>query len=130
MKVITTYIAFDGEEFANEADCLEYEAEMRKGTEKVMFYTHDMKPIKDVFGERMDKTFFIVVNTIEDIEVVERIFDYHGWDIPWDCSNVPCLTGLYYWSDKDEEWHHWQTEMKFLSTIGNYFQQFEEEENS
>lgn len=130
MKVITTYIAFDGEEFANEADCLEYEAEMLKGTEKIMFYTHDMKPIKNVFEERMEKTFFIVVNTVEDIEVVERIFDYHGLDTPWFRSNLCHLTGLYYWSNKDEEWHHWQTEMQSLITLGNYFQQFEEEENS
>ena len=130
MKIVTTYIAFDGEEFANKEDCLEYEAEMRKGTDKVMFYTHDMKPIKDVFGEEMDRIFFIVVNTVEDIEVIERILDYHGWDTPWSYNNLCRLAGLYYWGNKDEEWHHWQTEMQSLTALGNYFQQFEEEENS
>lgn len=130
MKVITTYIAFDGKEFTNEKDCLEHEMEMCEGTDKVMFYTQDMKPIKDVFGEGMSDTYFIIVNAFEDIKIVERIFDYHDFPTPWDYNNVPCLAGLYYWSDKDEAWRHWQTEMKFLSTIGNYFQQFEEEENS
>lgn len=130
MKIITTYIAFDGEEFANVKDCLDHEAEMYKGTDKVMFYTQDMKPIKDVFGEGMSDTYFIIVNTIEDIKIVERIFDHHGFSNPWDYNGVYRLAGLYYWSDKDEAWRHWQTEMKFLSTIGNYFQQFEEEENS
>jgi hypothetical protein len=130
MKVITTYIAFDGEEFANEKDCLKHEAEMRKGTEKIMFYTRDMKPIENVFGERMEETFFITVNTIEDIEIVKRIFNYHGLPTPWFHSDLSPLVGLYYWSNKDQEWHHWQTEMRSLTALGNYFQQFEEEENS
>lgn len=130
MKVITTYIAFDGEEFANEKDCLNYEAEIRKGTEKIMLYTSTMKLIKDVFEVRAENVFFIVVNTLEDIEVIERVFDYHDVDTPWHCDNLPRVSGLYYWSNKDDEWHHWQSEMKSLTALGNYFQQFEEEENS
>ena len=130
MKVITTYIAFDGEEFTSEKDCLEHEAEMRKNTEKVMFYTHDMKPIKDAFRKNIDVIFFIVVNAIEDIEIVKRVFNYHKMSTPWFHSGLCPLKGLYYWSNRDEEWHHWQTEMQSLITLGNYFQQFDEEENS
>lgn len=130
MKVITTYIAFDGEEFANEKDCLEYEAEMRKDTEKIKFYTYDMKLIKDVFGKEMEEISFIIVNTVEDIEIVEKILSYHGLDTPWEYYNLPCLSGLYYWGDKDKKWHHWQTEMQSLTAIGNYFQQFEKKERA
>ena len=52
MKVITTYIAFDGEEFTNEKDCLEHEEKMFEGTDKVKVYNANRLPIKNLFNHR------------------------------------------------------------------------------
>ena len=131
MKVITTYIAFDGEEFTNEKDCLEHEEKMFEGTDKVKVYNANRLPIKNLFNHReFEEVDYLIVESLEHIPTIEKVFDFHDIRTPWEHSGLSYETGLYYWSYYDDEWHHWQTEMQSLTALGNYFQQFEEEENS
>ena len=72
MKAVTTYIAFDGEEFANEADCLEYEAEMLEGADKVKVYNANRLPIKNLFNHReFEEVDYLIVESLEHIPTIE-----------------------------------------------------------
>ena len=102
-----------------------------EGTDKVKVYNANRLPIKNLFNHREFKeVYYLIVESLEHIPTIEKVFDFHGIRTPWEHSGLSYETGLYYWSHCDDEWHHWQTEMQSLTALGNYFQQFEEEENS
>ena len=130
MTEYTTYVAFDGEEFDDEDDCLAYERKLQATNFKgeIFFYDINRKPVPLDIGD-LDDVYFVNIETERACQwFVDRCHDCgstHPWSYnPYRKEEFP-LTGFFYYSD--EEWHHWQTEIEKLNAIRDYFQLFEED---
>lgn len=133
MIEIITYVAFDGTQFKNEDECIEYE--FMEGAKEYIdgftLYNEDREPIQISYNEdALTETKFILVKEEKAVPFLD------GWMVD-NCLyktigkaanhfNIESCIGLWIWDDKEETWKHWETEMAKMHELGEYFQRFEE----
>ena len=133
MTEYTTYVAFDGSEFDDEDDCVAYERKLQAVDYEgeIFFYDINRKPIP-LYVEDLDDVYFINIKTKKAGRwFIDRCDDYglrHLGNYDLRREKELLMTGFFWFSIDDSDWHHWQTEMESLRAIGDYFQLFEEEE--
>lgn len=98
MKIVTTYVADDGEEFYSEADCYAYEHRFDDANEAVIFLDDEFNIIPFRLDEVYEKFMYFVIRNEEkafklfrDIHEWEHCFEmpgeYHDGDlIAWDAG--------------------------------------------
>ena len=133
MEKIVKYVAFDGTEFDDEDECVDYELETKakEYTEYFALYDHDRKPIKFSADDRvLDHTTYIIVKDEKAISFLDDWMNYYGClrtiGKSTDRENIVNCVGLWMWDDKEDVWVHWETEMSKMRELGEYFQRFEE----
>lgn len=99
MKIVTTYVADDGEEFYSEADCYAYEHRFDDANEAVIFLDDEFNVIPFKLDEVYEKSmYFVIRNEEKAVELFRAIHDwercfempgeYHDGDlIAWDERN-------------------------------------------
>lgn len=133
MEKIVKYVAFDGTEFDDEDDCLDYELEERakEYIDYFALYDSERKPIKfSADGSIIDHICYIIVKSDKVIPFLD------DWMIDYGCyctigkaadhNSIENRTGLWMWNTKEEVWKHWETEIAKMRELGEYFQRFEE----
>ena len=132
MTEYTTYIAFDGEEFDDEDDCLAYERQLKADTykNKIFFFNEKGKPVPlDV--EDLDDVYFVNIKTEDATQwFVDRCHDSgstHPWSYDSKRKEEFPLTGFFWFDTNGDYWRHWQSEMKELHAIQSYFELFGED---
>lgn len=133
MEKVITYVAFDGTQFDDEDDCVEYEflENAKEYTDGFTLYNEAREPIKISFnGNALDKTCFIIIKEERAIPflddwMIDNCF-YETIGKIADRLSIESRIGLWIWDDKEETWKHWETEMAKMRELGEYFQRFEE----
>lgn len=133
MEKIITYVAFDGTQFDDEDECVEYEflESAKEYTDSFTLYNEAREPIKISFNEdALDETKFIIIKEAKaifflDEWMIDNCF-YETISKVADRLNIESCIGLWIWDDKEETWKHWETEMSKMRELGEYFQRFEE----
>ena len=99
MKIVTIYVADDGEEFYSEADCYAYEHRFDDANEAVIFLDDELNIIPFGLNEVYEKSmYFVIRNEEKAAELFRAIHDwehcfvmpgeYHDGDlIAWDADN-------------------------------------------
>lgn len=99
MKIVTTYVADDGEVFYSEADCYAYEHRFDDANEAVIFLDDEFNVIPFKLDEVYEKfMYFVIRNEEKAAELFRAIHDwedffvmpveYHDGDlIAWDEDN-------------------------------------------
>lgn len=116
MEII--YKAFDGKEFDDEEECLDYELKIK--TEN--FTKNNHLAFFDKEGNRLDISIFKALNEAEFIsistedafEIVERIGDKSCLGYPSDC-------GLWQWDDDHDKWIRVDYKIEELTKILNLY---------
>lgn len=127
MTEYTKYVAFDGEEFDNECDCLAYERKMQaiNFEGEIFFYDINGKPIP-LYTEDLNKIFFIDIKTEKAcqwfIDSCDKCGSRHPWNYDPDREEDFPMTGFFWFDTDNYIWHHWQIENKKLNEIRDYFQ--------
>ena len=133
MEKIITYVAFDGTQFDDEDECVEYEflESAKEYTDGFTLYNEAREPIKISFNEdALDETSFIIIKEARAIPflddwMIDNYF-YETISKVADRLNIKNCIGLWVWDGKEETWKHWETEMAKMRELGEYFQRFEE----
>lgn len=133
MEKIVKYVAFDGTEFDDEDECLDYEFETKakEYTEYFALYNRDRKPIKFCADDRtLEYTNYIVVKTEKVVSFLDDwMIDYGCYSTIGKAADLACIEnriGLWMWDEEEEIWKHWETEIAKMRELGEYFQRFEE----
>ena len=132
MTKYTTYIAFDGEEFDDEDDCLAYERKLQATNfeGEIFLYNINREPIPlDI--EDLDDVYFVNIETERAREwFIGRCWDcdsVHPWSECYNREEEFPLTGFFWFDTNNNTWHCWQTDIEKLNAIRDYFQLFEED---
>lgn len=133
MEQIITYVAFDGTRFNDEDECIEYEfmENAKEYTDSFTLYNEDREPIKISHNEdALAETKFIIVKEAKAIPfldgwMTDNFFYKTIGKVAYRLNIENCI-GLWIWSDKEDTWKHWETEMAKMRELGEYFQRFEE----
>lgn len=133
MEKIITYVAFDGTQFDDEDECVEYEflESAKEYTDGFTLYNEAREPIKISFnGNALDETSFII---IKEARAIPFLDDWMADNCFYETIgkvanrlNIENCIGLWIWDGKEETWRHWETEMEKMRELGEYFQRFEE----
>jgi hypothetical protein len=133
MEKIITYVAFDGTQFDDEDECVEYEflENAKEYTDGFTLYNEAREPIKVSFNaDALDKICFII---IKEARVIPFLDDWMADNYFYETIgkvanrlNIESCIGLWLWDYKEETWKHWETEMAKMRELGEYFQRFEE----
>ena len=127
MTEYTMYVAFDGEEFYDECDCLAYERKMQATNfeGEIFFYGADRKPIPLDIAD-LDDVYFVNIKTEKacrwSIDRCEDCVLTHPWSNSSNRKNVLPMTGFFWFNIDNNTWHRWQTENENLNEIQDYFQ--------
>lgn len=101
MKKVITWVAFDGEEFSSEEECVQYEERLDRALKTFIFYKNGSP---------------IPCNSLEELEAaynlseVIRINDYPYWKEDLDFIDaywgwlIPDAPGLYRYNEDDLVW--------------------------
>ncbi len=121
-EVRHVFIADDGTEFDNKAECLEYEFD--KGIQyagQIFLYDENFNPVSP-FRVSPDYVYYANILTLEASEWFEKWCDDYGSTSPWEehtsKESVENRTGLFIY-DADKEWICFETEMKRLRAIAD-----------
>ena len=99
MKIVTTYVADDGEVFYSEADCYAYEHRFDDANEAVIFFDDELNIIPFGLDEVYEKFMYFVIRNEEKADELFRAIhdwehcfvmpeEYHNGDlIAWDAGN-------------------------------------------
>ena len=115
MTEYITYIAFDGEVFDDEDECVAYERKLNADAYKdeIFFYGINRQPIPLDVGD-LDDVYFVNIKTENACQwFVDRCQDcgtMHPWNYDPCCKERFPLTGFFYYTDGG--WHHWKTEIE------------------
>lgn len=133
MEKVITYVAFDGTQFDDEDECVEYEflESAKEYTDGFTLYNEAREPIKISFNENaLDETSFVI---IKEERVIPFLDDWMADNCFYETIgkvanrlNIESCIGLWIWDGKEETWKHWETEMAKMHELGEYFQRFEE----
>lgn len=133
MEKIVKYVAFDGTEFDDEDECLDYEleTEAKEYIEHFALYDHNRKPIKFYADDQvLEHTNYIVVKSEKAVSFLDDwMIDYGCYSTigkAADLAGIENRVGLWMWSEVEETWVHWETEIAKMRELGEYFQRFEE----
>lgn len=121
MEVITKYLAFDGEEFEYEEECLDYERK-EKLKDSYGFKAYDINAREIHPSDYADLDDFIT-----DMKFL-KITDVKGWDkfvdvcdenrtYLYDGMEEFCEKGLYFYDDENDYWESWEHEYEKLRNI-------------
>ena len=99
MEVVKTYIAFDGTEFDEEEDCVDYEKSMSDASEACWFFNGKRELIKNPTGEEMTSyaMFIIVKNAEKAKELFRWLCEMYGMETPRTIYDGAVL----HWDDDD-----------------------------
>lgn len=133
MEKIITYVAFDGTQFDDEDECVEYEflENAKEYTDGFTLYNEAREPIKISFNEDvLGETSFIIIKEARAIPFLDDwMADNYFYETIGKVANrlnIENCIGLWIWDGKEETWKHWETEMEKMRELGEYFQRFEE----
>lgn len=113
MKIVTTYVAFDDEEFSQMEDCLAYEqhymdlmveadecyAMYDKGMNLLPFmYAHNIEEALDEFCRQYNKCDYMIIKKAPSTDAVIFIRDYFGFEMP------PRACGLWHYNFREGKW--------------------------
>lgn len=126
MQEAIKYIADDGTEFEDEAECLDYE----RGQSLVDFSNRGLRafngnkkelPVEnytDIGSLLDDSCFFIIPNRVKD-EFAEAIReeDWHNFFI-YCIENSEDDENLFYWDDQEDCWKNYKYELAKLLELG------------
>lgn len=112
-KTYTVYVAFDGEEFDFEDDCLNYERSFwGKNVEgQIFFYNRDFSklPLTEV-----EEVIYVHILTEEASKWFKKQSDYVGAQHPWESNPSFPLTGIFYYDVNINDWRELESEYKEL----------------
>ena len=96
MEKKISYVAFDGEEFETEKECLAYEDGFKVENKDIVFYNDFFEPLD---SDNLDATHYIYIKTSKGLANVKNRFKYEGFT----CDGLNSL-GCYYYSVQQDEW--------------------------
>ena len=133
MEKIITYVAFDGTQFDDEDECVEYEflESAKEYPDGFALYNEAREPIKISFNEdALNETKFVIIKEARAVPFLDNwmIDNYFDETIGRVVNrlNIENCIGLWIWDSEEYTWKHWETEMSKMRELGEYFQRFEE----
>lgn len=103
MKIITIYEAYDGKQFDDETDCLEYELKLKEKDTTLRAYGKHNKVLHDLWkDETYNETFKVVIPDTNALVFLMDLQDYCGF-----CFDIPAVAdsiGTWKYIEKDECW--------------------------
>ena len=96
-----TYIAFDGKEFADEDECLEYEAELNFGAFKghVFLFDSERKPMPFSLAN-FEACFYVSINDDRAAASFVTAMEAEGY------SELPRAKGVYEYNTRKDRWEN------------------------
>lgn len=133
MEKIITYVAFDGTQFDDEEECVEYEflESAKEYPDGFTLYNEAREPIKISFNEdALNETKFVIIKEARAISFLDEwMIDNCFYETISKVAarlNIKNRIGLWIWDTKEATWKHWETEIAKMRELGEYFQRFEE----
>ena len=108
---ITKYEANDGtmwdNEWDNEMSCLEHELLLNK---TLVFLDENFKKVQFINLEQIfNDSYYIGIKKYEDIDLLQDISFYYGYDIPEELGN-------FYWNDEEQLWETLDSKIKEMES--------------
>jgi hypothetical protein len=119
MRVKKVYIAYDGTQFSNEKDCVEYEKQnnykelFENYGSKIRFYGNEGQflQVEELSEYDFDNLDYIY---LEDSNLAEITANYIEESIPSPFKDFGNIAGYFWWDYDNEEWHDFAREYNNL----------------
>lgn len=107
-----TYIAFDGKEFADEDECLEYETELNFGTFKghVFLFDSERKPMPFSLAN-FEACFYVSINDDSAAASFVTAMEAEGY------TELPRAKGVYEYNSRKDEWENLHEKLADLTEL-------------
>lgn len=107
-----TYIAFDGKEFADEDECLEYEAELNFGAFKghVFLFDSERKPMPFSLAN-FEACFYVSINDDHAAASFVTAMEAEGY------SELPRAKGIYEYNTRRDKWENLREKLTDLTEL-------------
>ncbi len=107
-----TYIAFDGSEFANEDECLEYEAELNFGAFKDhVFLFDDKRRLMPFSLDNFEACSYISINNDRAAASFVAAMEEEGY------SELPRAKGVYKYNTRKDKWENLHEKLADLTEL-------------
>lgn len=107
-----TYIAFDGKEFANEDECIDYETELNFGAFKghVFLFDDERKPMPFSLAN-FEACFYVSINDDRAAASFVNTMEAEGY------TELPRAKGVYEYNTRKDEWENLHEKLANLTEL-------------
>ena len=105
MRIETTYYAFDGTEFDDKEECLDYEEHLKGMSSLVAFFDEDKRMIDSTSLEMVESNAIYIVILSNDVEKVREYFKWLEEQTSFEAPSIPFERGdVFKWTDDGGFW--------------------------
>ena len=114
MRIETTYIADDGNEFDTEEECREYEDEFKQLMSSVQFFDEYFIKCHTPEDIESDAVYVYIRDSKKAEKLFDRLFNMISFEVPF---FVSYKSGDILWYTENGEWVNVNAEISLLATI-------------